>query len=86
MNGAIKLFRFLALGLTVVALPVLADDTADAPAALDQPAAEVVFVSAQALDPQVVAQDEFDDKVSHMIEDELMLNLLARLTTAAPAT
>jgi len=62
----------------------LADDLPDQAQSTEQPLTEVVFVTASAPEVAIERQEDLDQEVASMIENEMMRNLIARLTPVAP--
>jgi hypothetical protein len=73
----------LILGLAMATTSAFADDLPDQ-AQADQPPTEVVFVTESAPEVTIEQHGDLDQEVATMVESELMLNLVARLTLATP--
>jgi len=72
--------------LAISAAPAIADESVIDEAAVENTAAEVVFVSAAAPEAELEAESDFRQEVTAMVESDLMLDLVARLAEQRPAS
>jgi hypothetical protein len=86
MFRTISRSSLLVFGLTLGAATAFAEEPSEPRSAADRSPSEVVFVSATAPEINQEPHSDFDEKVAAMVENEQMLDLIARLSTATPAS
>ena len=86
MSGLNNLFKMIVLISALTACAASADDRQDQPVSTGLAVPEIIIVAERLPDSQSDQPESLEREVDTMIEDEVMLDLTARLAAAAPRT